>query len=168
MWFVISCARRIAILIAVALSVPVARAADFHLLRAEGGFVAAFQASGGNSQTGFLAYTPAWETEFGFGVKIRIGGALYRAQSGGLIVATDVTGFLLWKFRDVPFQLEAGGGAEVWFATPQSYNPAVAAQVGYVFQEPLLIFDRWFFGYRLTLLSGVPTHAGYLGIGVGI
>lgn len=140
----------------------------FHFLRFESGFIAAFQQSGGNSQSGFFAYTPQWESSFGLGIKLRAAGALYKSSASTLFVSTDATAFLTYHFPDVRWLLEVGGGLEVWFAQPQSYNPAVSAQLAYVFERRLWIFDRWVLGYRLTLLYGVPTHAGYVGLGMGI
>lgn len=162
--------------VALGVAAPTAHAGAFHFLDFEGGFTAAFQ-SGGDSESGYLAYTPAWEIVHSFGLKLKAGAAPYRATTATIFFAFD--GQLLLTFRPLEWliedggpsaiQLEAGGGIDYWAVVGGLPFPSFTGQISYHFDPRLLwVFERVVVGYRYAMLSGVPTHVVYGGIGLRV
>lgn len=126
------------------------------------GGIGVLQAGGGDSESGWLSWSPALQFSPSWELKLMVGGTWFKSYLGSLFFAGDAELLAHYRFEGGWF-LEAGGGAQYWTNLRGGWFPAGSAGGGIQTDLPIFdLIDRITLLYTMNWISTNPTHEARL------
>jgi hypothetical protein len=141
---------------------PITRPSPWYA-RAQISALGIFPATGGNSYSPQVAWSPAWQISDKMELEGRLAASILKYSASRRGVATEITGNVGYYLD--PFFFGGGLGLETW--STGGTGPIFFAQVGLPLRGDYFILERLFATYALSFLNSTSVHHLRLGVRVG-